>query len=75
MGIKSEMSRPLKKWPTKINKFGSLKMITKVEAEFWAWMGTVERHPADFRSEFELWAQGCPEYLLRAICDVRGIGK
>ncbi len=50
-------------------------MVTKQEAEYWAWIGTVERHPADFKSKFDLLTQGCPKYLLRAICDVFNIEK
>lgn len=48
-------------------------MVTKEEAEFWAWLGTVERHRSSFNCEFDLFAQGCPKYLLRAICDVFNI--
>jgi len=48
-------------------------MISKVEAEFWMWKGIVERKPEAWASWFDLFMCGCPEYLIRAICDVRGL--
>ena len=40
------------------------------ESKFWAWKGTIERNLSQFSSRFNLYAQGCPEYLLTAMMDL-----
>jgi len=47
--------------------------LTRHDLIVLSWVANVRCKPEGYKSAYDLWAYGCPEWAIRAVCDITGL--
>lgn len=47
--------------------------LTRWDIIVCSWIANVRNKPEGYRCAYDLWAYGCPEWAIRAVCDITGL--